>query len=112
MGAALLAAAASVSARDKSVRLVPVVARSGAAIATQSGAATAAVAGAAEARLMEVYRLTAQGQNREALLKAEGLVNDYPTFLLAQLVFHQVWLMHLHKSLYLDQHSLWHFERY
>ena len=36
---------------------------------------------------MEVYRLTAQGQNRDALLKAEGLVNDYPTFLLAQLVY-------------------------
>lgn len=87
MGAALLAAAASVSARDKSVRLVPVVARSGAAIATKSVAATAAVAGAAEARLMEVYRLTAQGQNRDALFKAESLVNDYPTFLLAQLVY-------------------------
>ena len=44
-------------------------------------------AGAAEARLIEVYRLAAQAQNREALTKAESLVRDYPTFHLAQLVY-------------------------
>ena len=41
--------------------------------------------GQAEARLMEVYRLAASGQGREALAKAESLARDYPHFQLAQL---------------------------
>ncbi len=43
--------------------------------------------GLAEARLMEVYKLAAQGRTREALLRAEALVKDYPHFQLAQLVY-------------------------
>lgn len=42
--------------------------------------------GVAEARLIEVYKLIGQAQNREALLKADRLVEDYPSFQLAQLV--------------------------
>lgn len=45
------------------------------------------VAGLAESRLIEVYRLVAQSQSRDALNKAEALVRDYPTFQLAQLVY-------------------------
>ena len=41
--------------------------------------------GQAEARLMEVYRLAARGQGREALQQAESLARDYPHFQLAQL---------------------------
>jgi murein L,D-transpeptidase YafK len=41
--------------------------------------------GQAEARLMEVYRLAARGQGREALAQAESLARDYPHFQLAQL---------------------------
>ena len=44
-------------------------------------------AGLAEARLIEIYQLTAQAQDREALAKAESLVQDYPNFQLAQLVY-------------------------
>lgn len=46
-----------------------------------------AEAGLAEARLIEVYQLVAQAQGREALAKAESLVQDYPHFQLAQLVY-------------------------
>ncbi len=42
--------------------------------------------GVAEARLIEVYKLIATSQNREALAKADRLVEDYPHFQLAQLV--------------------------
>ena len=42
--------------------------------------------GVAEARLIEVYKLIGQAQNREALAKADKLVEDYPNFQLAQLV--------------------------
>lgn len=42
--------------------------------------------GLAEARLMEVYKLTAQGRSREALLRTEALLRDYPHFQLAHLV--------------------------
>ncbi len=45
------------------------------------------LAGMAEARLMEIYRLVAQMQGRDALSKAERLVLDYPHFQLAQLVY-------------------------
>lgn len=45
------------------------------------------VAGLAEARLIEVYQLVSRAQGREALAKAERLVQDYPHFQLAQLVY-------------------------
>lgn len=43
--------------------------------------------GQAEARLIEVYRLIGQARPREALTKAESLVQDHPNFQLAQLVY-------------------------
>lgn len=43
--------------------------------------------GVAEARLIEIYKLIAQTQNREALKKAGQLVEDLPNFQLAQLVY-------------------------
>ena len=43
--------------------------------------------GETEARLIEVYKLAGQSQNREALRKAEALVRDHPNFQLAQLVY-------------------------
>ncbi len=42
--------------------------------------------GVAEARLIEVYKLIGQANNREALKKADLLVADFPSFQLAQLV--------------------------
>lgn len=44
-------------------------------------------AGVAEARLIEVYQLAAKANSREALAKATRLVQDYPHFQLAQLVY-------------------------
>lgn len=43
--------------------------------------------GAAEARLIEIYRLIGKGHNREALAKAQRLVDDVPNFQLAHLVY-------------------------
>ena len=43
--------------------------------------------GEAEARLIEIYKLAGQSKAREALVKAERLVSDYPNFQLAQLVY-------------------------
>ena len=43
--------------------------------------------GEAEARLIEIYKLAGQSRGREALVKAERLVNDHPNFQLAQLVY-------------------------
>lgn len=43
--------------------------------------------GIAEARLIEVYRLVGAAHTREALRKAEALVQAYPHFQLAQLVY-------------------------
>jgi len=43
--------------------------------------------GEAEARLLEVYRLIGQGLARQALAKAEALVQLHPNFQLAQLVY-------------------------
>ncbi len=40
-----------------------------------------------EARLLEIYRLTAAGQSAQALDKAARLARDYPNFQLAQLVY-------------------------
>jgi len=42
--------------------------------------------GVAEARLIEIYKLIGQANNREALVKADALVADFPHFQLAQLV--------------------------
>lgn len=50
-------------------------------------AAPAIKDGQAEARLIEVYKLAGQARGREALAKAERLVNDHPNFQLAQLVY-------------------------
>ncbi|MBS0292706.1 MAG: L,D-transpeptidase family protein [Proteobacteria bacterium] len=41
--------------------------------------------GEAERRLLEIYRMTAEGKAREALPHAERLVQDHPNFQLAQL---------------------------
>ena len=46
-----------------------------------------AKAGRAEARLIEVYQLVSQARHPDALAKAERLVQDYPHFQLAQLVY-------------------------
>lgn len=43
--------------------------------------------GVAEARLIEIYKLVGQAQNREALAKATQLAADLPNFQLAQLVY-------------------------
>lgn len=43
--------------------------------------------GEAEARLLEVYRLIGQADSRQALAKAQSLVEDHPNFQLAQLVY-------------------------
>ena len=43
--------------------------------------------GQAENRLIEIYRLIGQAMPREALRKAENLVNEHPNFQLAQLVY-------------------------
>ena len=43
--------------------------------------------GQAENRLIEIYRLIGQARPREALQKAESLVNEHPNFQLAQLVY-------------------------
>lgn len=60
--------------------------------AAQPAAAPAAAAkvpdlrdGEAETRLLAVYKLIAEGRNREALTLAEALARDYPNFQLAQL---------------------------
>ena len=78
VAAALVQAAPALSQNNTSRRPAP-------------PAATAATAnpglrdGQAEARLMAVYRLTAEGRGREALREAESLARDYPNFQLAQL---------------------------
>lgn len=43
--------------------------------------------GEAEARLIDIYKLAGQAKGREALAKAERLVQDHPNFQLAQLVY-------------------------
>ena len=42
---------------------------------------------APEARLIEIYRLVGQSETSKALALAEKLVNDFPSFALAQLVY-------------------------
>jgi murein L,D-transpeptidase YafK len=53
----------------------------------QQVATSKGVDGVAEARLIEVYSLIGKAQNRDALVKAEQLVDDLPNFQLAQLVY-------------------------
>ncbi len=55
--------------------------------AQKSAAAAPDNNGVAEARLIEIYKLIGNGQSREALAKAEKLVEDLPYFQLAQLVY-------------------------
>jgi murein L,D-transpeptidase YafK len=43
--------------------------------------------GLAEARLIQIYRMIGESKIREALNNAESLVNDFPNFQLAQLVY-------------------------
>jgi len=43
--------------------------------------------GLAEARLIQIYRLIGRSDTRAALAQAQQLVNDYPNFALAQLVY-------------------------
>lgn len=55
-----------------------------------TGPATSSVIrkdGEAEARLIEIYRLIGLGRMKEALTSAQALVNAYPNFQLAQLVY-------------------------
>jgi L,D-transpeptidase YnhG len=79
-GAAGLAWSASASAAKKSA--VPETPTTAA-----KAQSNTAKAGAAEARLIEVYKLVAQGHSRDALDKAGALVRDNPSFQLAQLVY-------------------------
>jgi len=44
-------------------------------------------AGEPEARLIAIYRLIGEARGRDALARAEALVNDHPDFQLAQLVY-------------------------
>ena len=48
--------------------------------------ATALIDGQAENRLLAIYQLISEGQQRHALEEADRLVNDHPNFQLAQLV--------------------------
>jgi L,D-transpeptidase YnhG len=43
--------------------------------------------GVAEARLIEIYQLTAKMKSKDALSKAENLVRDFPNFQLAHLIY-------------------------
>ena len=43
--------------------------------------------GLAESRLIEIYRLVARAESRQALEQAQDLVRDHPNFQLAQLVY-------------------------
>ena len=63
------------------------LAHAGAAIAATPTPGLSRVDGYSEHRLLEVFALMARGQSREALEKAEKLVQDHPNFQLAQLVY-------------------------
>ncbi|MDO9357687.1 MAG: L,D-transpeptidase family protein [Polaromonas sp.] len=76
----------SVKAEKRRLAAAPAAA----AVATATAAAGSRQAhrdGEAEARLIEIYKLAGQAKSREALSKAERLVNDHPNFQLAQLVY-------------------------
>jgi len=74
LAAGLLAAGPAWAAPHKKARI-------------QAPAKPATRDGEAEARLIEVYRLVGQARGREALAKAEALVQAHPNFQLAQLVY-------------------------
>jgi L,D-transpeptidase YnhG len=57
------------------------------AVATATAQKRVAPSATAEARLIEVYKLVAKAQSREALAAAASLVQDHPNFQLAQLVY-------------------------
>jgi len=57
------------------------------AVATATAKKRVAPSATAEARLIEVYKLVAKAQSREALAAAASLVQDHPNFQLAQLVY-------------------------
>jgi murein L,D-transpeptidase YafK len=74
--------------------LMPMTAGASSAAGPDDKSATKAIAvatpdnnGVAEGRLIEIYKLIGNGQSREALAKAEKLVEDLPYFQLAQLVY-------------------------
>jgi L,D-transpeptidase YnhG len=73
LGTALAATHAKASAKPKP--------------AAPQAAAPARQDGLAEARLIEIYRLIGRSDTRAALDQAQKLVNDYPHFALAQLVY-------------------------
>jgi murein L,D-transpeptidase YafK len=66
--------------------MVCLVSSANAATSTEQAQKTEAT-GLAEARLIEVYNLIGRGLNRDALAKAQKLVEDLPNFQLAQLVY-------------------------
>ncbi len=82
--AALVALSASASASahkkspGKSKKAVP---------ASPAAPAVPVDPGLAEHRLIEIYRLVARSESRQALEQAQNLVRDYPNFQLAQLVY-------------------------
>lgn len=63
--------------------------------ATSTAVSPADVHGIAERRLIEIYNLIGQGQNRLALDKARQLVRDVPHFQLAQLVYGDLLSAHI-----------------
>ncbi|RYZ11229.1 MAG: hypothetical protein EOO24_06975 [Comamonadaceae bacterium] len=87
-----VAGAAAVSAAAAAVGAAGPAAQSGhggAPIPRQGGRRSAPILAAnpAETRLIEIYELFGRGQSRQALLKAEKLVQELPNFQLAQLVY-------------------------
>lgn len=55
----------------------------------------ASAAQAPEARLLAIYRLIGQGEQRKALEQAQALTNDVPNFQLAQLVYGDLLSAHM-----------------
>ena len=77
-----------VSARAKHIKAqLVVVCLSAAAAAISSPVHAGPARVTAEARLVEVVHLMQAAHHRPALLKAQALVNDFPNFQLAQLVY-------------------------
>lgn len=58
-----------------------------AAVLLRANTSRVSVPDLAEQRLLEVYQLASNGKSREALEKVRSLVQDYPHFQLAQLVY-------------------------
>jgi L,D-transpeptidase YnhG len=85
--AALLAAAGPAGAEPRKKKKSRAAQSAAAPSKAAAAKARAPRDGEAEARLIEVYRLIGQANGREALAKAETLVQDHPNFQLAQLVY-------------------------